>query len=430
MSVRNEIITNHFPIGHESPETVKTHLFESDDCKKSPVELFQHENWVGYSNEMDIHELDQRVKGSMEIDGKDYPRCYFEQAEVKIKSPQLFDSKLIQVLSRHRRLIGSSSNNSTDILSESSIKIPTIPTIPTATMVVNNVMVPMHNGAVVKQVDNQTNVTDVWVLVSDFYFHNYLGNVASLHLGFVIPMLERLFEPIEFKKLDKEYVRAYLIYSSSQNCSNPDLENYAKLIDSNPNLTQPLFYLNPCDKPATPHLLKAPEICPELDHFTKPFITPEGKVGGLAFVYPTKFKIFKPKYGVVCHNITQVGTYIQSSKTWGMSLGINATRRGQLSDIGCSDRPFFQEGDIDQPNNITNQSWFNQSNVKAINGSSPVDNTQEPPSFMRDVGLGLGGLAFLFLIIALLKKKYELINFRNKAHTPQNVELAEQPGRV
>ena len=30
----NEIITNHFPIGHESPETVKTHLFESDDCKK------------------------------------------------------------------------------------------------------------------------------------------------------------------------------------------------------------------------------------------------------------------------------------------------------------------------------------------------------------------------------------------------------------
>ena len=69
-------------------------------------------------------------------------------------------------------------------------------------------------------------------------------------------MLERLFEPIEFKKLDKEYVRAYLIYSSSQNCSNPDLENYAKLIDSNPNLTQPLFYLNP-DKPATPHLLKA-----------------------------------------------------------------------------------------------------------------------------------------------------------------------------
>ena len=105
-------------------------------ARKSPVELFQHENWVGYSNEMDIHELDQRVKGSMEIDGKDYPRCYFEQAEVKIKSPQLFDSKLIQVLSRHRRLIGSSSNNSTDILSESSIKIPTIPTIPTATMVV------------------------------------------------------------------------------------------------------------------------------------------------------------------------------------------------------------------------------------------------------------------------------------------------------
>ena len=48
---------------------------------------------------------------------------------------------------------------------------------------------------------------------------------------------------------------------------------------------------------------------------------------------------------------------------------------------------------------------------------------------MRDVGLGLGGLALLFLIIALLKK-YELINFRNKAHTPQNVELAEQPGRV
>ena len=107
---------------------------------------------------------------------------------------------------------------------------------------------------------------------------------------------------------------------------------------------------------------------------------------------------------MVCHNITQVGTYIQSSKTWGMSLGINATRRGQLSDIGCSDRPFFQEGDIDQPNNITNQSWFNQSNVKAINGSSPVDNTQEPPSFAR-CRIGTGGFSLFIFNYCIIKKE-------------------------
>ena len=55
--------------------------------------------------------------------------------------------------------------------------------------------------------------------------------------------------------------------------------------------------------------------------------------------------------------------------------------------------------------------------------------TPRPTIVYARCRIGTGGLA-LFLIIALLKKKYELINFQNKAHTPQNVELAEQPGRV
>ena len=177
----NEIKTNQFPIGNDVPKTVMNHLFESDDCKESPLRIYQNGNWVGYSRLNEI-EKDQIVEHSAIIDGKRFT-CSFKQSDIKIQKPaQFFKAGLIDYLgqSTSRRLTGPSQQLGNGInpkdnsfyryLSELSLNVSAIPT---ATMYVNNTKVPMHVGAVVKQLDNQTNATDVWVMVSNLFSTNH-----------------------------------------------------------------------------------------------------------------------------------------------------------------------------------------------------------------------------------------------------------------
>ena len=73
------------------------HLFESDDCKESPLRIYQNGNWVGYSRLNEI-EKDQIVNIPKVIDGKRFT-CSFKQSDIKIQKPaQFFKAGLIDYL--------------------------------------------------------------------------------------------------------------------------------------------------------------------------------------------------------------------------------------------------------------------------------------------------------------------------------------------